>query len=117
MEVETSRDTYVGLDDGKLTTGTRFNTTLSHGQKSISVSCDCLSEKGGETVALPESDSFIDALTNSDSEYTAELTFSKISVNSKGDILFGWQRSACLGGGGYYSVKFNISEFVVRLFE
>ena len=117
VEVETSRDTYVGLDDGKLTTGTRFNTTLSHGQKSISVSCDYLSEKGGETVALPESDSFIDALTNSDSEYTAELTFSKISVNSKGDILFGWQRSAYLGGGGYYSVKFNISEFVVRLFE
>ena len=52
-----------------------------------------------------------------DAEYSVEISYGKWSLNSNGDIKFGLQDSFHKGAGGYYLVKFNITEFVVRVFE
>ena len=115
--MEVSRNNYIGLDDGKITTGTCYNTSLSLGGVDISVSCDNLSEKGGEIVSRAEINNMIDEFTNPDAEYTAAATWGMYSLNSKGELLVGWQDSFYYGVGGYYSAQFNVSEFFVRLFE
>ena len=117
--VETARDTYVGIDDGKLITGTLLSATMSVGDASLSVSCDHLSEKGGESVTSSgsPSDNFLDMLSYSDAQYVVESSYGLWSLNSNGDLRFGPQKSYHQGAGGFYSFKFNITEFLIRVFE
>lgn len=121
FEIGNSRDNYIGFDDGKIVTGTRISNGISWGdKKSISLDHDDLSEKGGERVGSPASstDNALSMLLYPETRHSLGFETKWFTFNSEGDVLLGPKaKSKHIIFGGFYSVKFNLTEFLERISE
>ena len=119
---EACRKTYIGLDDGKIITGTAVEASISFLQSFFEIGYEGnhLSEQGGKRVSSygEAEDGPFDMLLYPDTVHTFELNVGPISVNQKGDFVFKLStKNSYVGIGGKASVGINITEFIVRLFD
>ena len=107
------------FDDGKIITGTRITGGISYGEKkSIDLTYDDISEKGGERVGSPASptDNALSMLNYPETARSTNVEIGWFSSNDDGDVLLGPKtKSKHIIFGGFYSVKFNLTEFLERI--
>ena len=120
-KAEISRDTYVGLDDGCITTGNVITTELSllDSKAKLGNTYDHLVEKGGKRVSQSGNawDSPFEMINYPDVTNGNEFSFLIFAINSEGEFLISASVGAHVIIGGHATASFNVSEFLVRLFD
>ena len=118
---EFSRDTFIGLDDGELVTGNTVTSEVSLFDSKISTgeTYRHVTEKGGKRINIAGTpyDSPLDMIHYPGVEKGNQVTFLLLSINESDEILISISASVHIGAGGHFSVEFNISEFLERIFE
>ena len=121
ITADISRDTYVGIDDGEAITGNLVTTEISFLDSDLSIgdTYNHLVEKGGKRVTKSGSvyDGPFAMINYPDTTRGNQISCFIFSVKENGDFVIGVSAGAHLGFGGHASIGFNVSEFLVRLFE
>jgi len=104
ITADLSRDTYVGIDDGEITTGNVILTELSLADSDISIgeTYDHLVEKGGKRVSSSGNamDGPFDMVNYPDVTQGNQLSIFIFAINSEGDFLISLSAGVHLGVGG-----------------
>ena len=115
-----SRDTFVGIDDGMLTTGNTITAEASILDSDVSIgdSYRFVSEKGGvKSSSGTAADGPFDMINYPDVERGKQFAAGIFAISDSGDFLISIEVGAHVVIGGHLSASFNVSEYLRRLFD
>lgn len=120
VSAEISRDTFIGIDDGKIITGNAITSQLSFLELGIGGRFKHISEVGGQRVTSSTSpwDGPLHMIFYPDTkfEYATSIDNKTVHSNSN-DLKIEFSSSVHFGIGGYVSIGFNVMDLVRRLFD
>ena len=120
VKLDGSRDTYIGIDDGKLVTGNVLSTEVSIlDSVGVGDEYDHRVEENFKRVSNSGTsyDSIFDIKNYPDVTRGNSISAGPVSVNSEGEVVISIGASAHFIFGGHAKFGFNITEFFQRLVD